>query len=116
MIACSALKRKYRDILVCGICNDKRDTASATLVGEIPASYHTLSNYIFVVLHGPEEVIRSRLQERKGHFMPPALLQSQLDTLELPSQDEKFVMCSLEMTVPDIIQHITSHFPFSTVQ
>lgn len=63
--ACSALKRAYRDILRNG---DKDVT--------------------FVYLKGTEELLKERIKTRKGHFFDPALLKSQLDTLEAPSPDE----------------------------
>jgi len=63
--ACSALKRVYRDILREG---DKDVT--------------------FVYLKGSPELLRERIKTRKGHFFDPALLQSQLDTLEPPTADE----------------------------
>jgi gluconokinase len=63
--ACSALKRVYRDILREG---DKDVT--------------------FVYLKGTPELLRERIKTRTGHFFDPALLQSQLDTLEPPGADE----------------------------
>jgi gluconokinase len=63
--ACSALKRVYRDILRDG---DKDVT--------------------FVYLKGTPELLQERIKTRKGHFFDPALLQSQLDTLEPPGPDE----------------------------
>src|SRR5476649_1404329 len=65
VIACSALKRAYRDILVHGR-NDVR----------------------IVYLNGTEPLIAGRLAQRKGHFMPPGLLASQFKTLESPDQSE----------------------------
>ncbi|WP_016996240.1 gluconokinase [Kocuria atrinae] len=59
VIACSALKRVYRERI--------RSQASGAL---------------FLHLDGSLEVLTGRLEGRSGHFMPPALLQSQLDTLE----------------------------------
>ncbi len=66
VIACSALKRVYRDILV-----------------------HGRKDVRIVFLDGSQELIASRLVKRKGHFMPPDLLPSQFRTLEPPTQDEK---------------------------
>src|SRR6202048_5141209 len=63
VIACSALKRAYRDVLVHGR-NDVR----------------------IIYLSGREPLIASRLALRKGHFMPPGLLASQFKTLEPPDQ------------------------------
>jgi gluconokinase len=61
-IACSALKARYRD----------------TLRG-------TLRQVRFVYLKADEATLRRRLEERGGHFVGPALLSSQLDTLEEPA-------------------------------
>jgi gluconokinase len=63
VLACSALKHAYQDYLE----------------GHDPECVH------YVYLHGPVDLIRRRLAERKGHFMDPDLLQSQLDTLEPPA-------------------------------
>ena len=59
VIACSALKRAYRDKL--------REGAPRVR---------------FLHLHGPREVLQARLDARKGHFFPPDLLASQFATLE----------------------------------
>lgn len=63
VVSCSSLKRAYRDLL---------RTASARPVG-------------FLYLQGTETVLSSRTAARTGHFMPSALLASQLATLEDPS-------------------------------
>ncbi|AWX46363.1 Gluconokinase [Flagellimonas maritima] len=62
VIACSALKQKYRDTLAQDMGTD----------------------LIFVHLEGSFELVKSRLENRKGHFMPVKLLQSQFDSLEPP--------------------------------
>jgi carbohydrate kinase (thermoresistant glucokinase family) len=64
--ACSALKRSYRDRL--------------RLLLEEPVC--------FVCLNPERSVLEERLHRRPGHFMPPSLLDSQLQTLELPQSDE----------------------------
>jgi gluconokinase len=61
VIACSALKKSYRDILVKG--NE---------------------NVVFVYLKGNYDLVRERLLERKGHFFDLKLLESQFETLEEP--------------------------------
>lgn len=63
VLACSALKETYRRTLVHGIA-----TASVK----------------FVLLEGSKELIAERLSERKGHYMNPKLLDSQIATLEPP--------------------------------
>ncbi|WP_284980360.1 gluconokinase [Arthrobacter sp. fls2-241-R2A-200] len=59
VVACSALKRAYRDAI--------RDTAPATT---------------FIQLDVERSLLEERLTDRPGHFMPATLLQSQLETLE----------------------------------
>lgn len=62
VLACSALKQTYRDVLQKRLHNDLR----------------------IVWLDGSREVLLSRLRSRKDHFFPPHLLDSQLATLEPP--------------------------------
>ena len=66
IVTCSALKRRYRDVL--------RD-------GEVT----------FVYLHGTREQLLARLTARQGHFMPASLLDSQLADLEPPDPDERAI-------------------------
>jgi gluconokinase len=80
VIACSALKRAYRDILVHG----RRDVR-------------------IVFLQGTPPLIASRLAQRKGHFMPPGLLESQFKTLEPPGADENPVTVSIDAAVEKIV-------------
>lgn len=65
VIACSALKHAYRD--------------------RLRAAYPDVA---FVLLAPDETVLRRRIRARKGHFMPPSLLTSQLRTLEKPDASE----------------------------
>jgi len=83
VIACSALKRAYRDILVHGR-NDVR----------------------IVYLDGTEPLIAKRLAQRKGHFMPPELLASQFRTLEPPDPSENPVTVSIDASVDAIVDDI----------
>jgi gluconokinase len=83
VIACSALKRVYRDILVHGR-NDVR----------------------IVYLNGSQQLIADRLAKRKGHFMPPDLLPSQFRTLEPPGSDENPVTVSIDASVEVIVDDI----------
>ena len=66
LATCSALKRVYRDRL------------RAKVEGPL----------LFVLLDSPREVLAVLMAHRRGHFMPPALLDSQLATLERPTPDE----------------------------
>jgi len=80
VITCSALRRPYRDLLRTGL--DSLD---------------------FIHLDGPADVIRERMGSRKGHFMPPELLQSQLDTLEALEPDESGVVLDIRGTPDKLI-------------
>jgi gluconokinase len=80
VIACSALRRVYRDILVHGR-NDIR----------------------LVYLNGTQALIADRLSRRKGHFMPQGLLESQFNTLEPPAADERAVTVSIDAPVDRIV-------------
>lgn len=62
VLSCSALKARYRSALSAGIAAP-----------------------LFVHCHGEFEALRARLEARSGHFMPPSLLQSQFDALEMPN-------------------------------
>jgi gluconokinase len=65
VVACSALKRRYRDILRAGTPDLK-----------------------FALLNGSRTLIAERLAKRSGHFMSASLLDSQMATLEEPASDE----------------------------
>ena len=85
VLACSALKRRYRDIIV-GRRPDVR----------------------LVYLKGSEPLIARRMATRHGHFMPPALLHSQFETLEEPRADEHPVVVSIEPRPREIVEHIVT--------
>jgi carbohydrate kinase (thermoresistant glucokinase family) len=83
VVSCSALKRRYRDTLRAA---DPRLT--------------------FVYLKGDRELIRSRLTHRQHHFMPPALLDSQFQTLEEPGADERAIECGIARSPADMVAEI----------
>jgi gluconokinase len=83
VIACSALKRVYRDILV-----------------------HERNDVRIVYLNGTQQLIADRLSQRKGHFMPPGLLASQFKTLEPPERNENPVIVSIDASVDTIVDDI----------
>uniref|UniRef100_A0A8C3WQL4 Gluconokinase n=1 Tax=Catagonus wagneri TaxID=51154 RepID=A0A8C3WQL4_9CETA len=98
VLACSALKKGYRHILIRGKeCAPLKCDESEK--EEKPAEVKLL----VVHLTGSFEVISGRLLKRKGHFMPPELLQSQFNTLEPPSAPENFVQISVDQSPSEII-------------
>ena len=80
ILTCSALKRAYRDILRA----EARDLR-------------------FVFLKGERALIAERLAGRRGHFMPPSLLDSQFAALEEPSLDENAWVCDVRQSPQDIV-------------
>ena len=83
VVACSALRRAYRRVLV-----------------------HGRDDVRIVFLDGTKELIAGRLAVRKGHFMPLDLLDSQFRTLERPAPDEDAVTVSIDATVETIVDNI----------
>jgi gluconokinase len=66
---------------------------------------------IFVYLKGDKELIRSRLTRRQNHFMSPALLDSQFDTLEAPTADEHVIECDITPDPEAIVASILTQLP-----
>ena len=81
IVACSALKKIYRDRI--------RQQA-----GDV----------VFLFLNGKPELIRERMQQRQGHYMQAGLLDSQFQTLEVPTQDEQDVIeLNIDQPVVEIL-------------
>jgi gluconokinase len=91
VIACSALKRTYRDVLLRG-----RDDVR------------------IVFLNGTQQLIAHRLSLRKDHFMPPGLLDSQFRTLEPPGFDENAIDVSIDAPVDTIVNDIVCKLETTT--
>jgi ribose 5-phosphate isomerase A len=83
IITCSALKRSYRQIVV----------------GDRP-------EVRLVYLRGGRDLIAKHLAGRDGHFMPPRLLQSQIDSLEEPSADEEPLIVDVGRPASEIAEEI----------
>jgi carbohydrate kinase (thermoresistant glucokinase family) len=83
VVACSALKRRYRDILV----GDRRDVR-------------------LVYLDGEEALIARRIAIRHEHFMPQSLLHSQFQALESPGPDENPITVSIAPAPDQIVARI----------
>ncbi|AOD13583.1 gluconokinase [Xanthomonas fragariae] len=62
----------------------------------------------FVFLHAAPHVIAARLSARAGHFMPPMLFDSQLQTLELPLDEADVVAVNVDATATDVVQDATT--------
>ena len=87
VVSCSALKRSYRDLLRSAGAADVR----------------------FVYLAGSRALLGERMAQRRGHFMPPSLLESQLAILEEPSADERAWVCDIRDTPETIVGDLVHH-------
>jgi gluconokinase len=85
VITCSALKRQYREIVI----GNRQDVR-------------------LVYLCGSRSLLAERLADRRGHFMPPSLLDSQLATLEPPAPEENAIKVSVDAPVADIVARIVA--------
>ncbi|CAH8548305.1 hypothetical protein MS3_00005107 [Schistosoma haematobium] len=88
ILACSALKKSYRNIL--SSSND--------------ANYQTRT--LFVLLSANKSLLQKRVSERKGHFAHPSLIESQLETLESFGEDEEYLVIDASNSLTDITQQI----------
>ncbi len=85
VVACSALKRAYRDILI----GDRADVR-------------------LVFLKGDHDLIARRIAARADHFMPTTLLDSQFAALEEPQADERPIVVSIVPHPRDIVENIVA--------
>lgn len=85
VIACSALKKKYRDQL-----------------------RHGNDGVCIIYLEGSFNLIWERMRARQVHFMQASMLQSQFDTLEPPSPQNTLIV-SVEHGIDHIVDHIVDH-------
>ena len=83
VVACSALKRKYRD----------------RILAAAPGT-------IFVHLHGTPELLASRMKSREGHFMKATMLASQLETLEPLEADEPGRVYDISLPADEIVRRV----------
>ncbi len=84
LIGCSALKRIYRDRI--------RGVVDAPVC--------------FIHLAGTRQTILRRMQARRDHFMPPALLDSQFATLEPPGSDEQAITVDIDQPLDQVVAAI----------
>jgi gluconokinase len=82
VLACSALKKRYRERL------------------------HVSAEVKFVFLHGSRARIAEQLKHRRGHFMDPALLDSQLADLEEPGPSENVITIELGREPGALVEEI----------
>lgn len=87
VLSCSALKRRYRDVLRQGD-----------------------PHLCFVELDGPRALIEERMRARKGHFMPASLLDSQFRDLEPLQADERGLRVPITGTAQEVTRDILERY------
>lgn len=85
VLSCSALKRRYRDVLRQGAPRLR-----------------------LVYLHGRPELLAARIAARTDHYMPPSLLDSQMAALEPPQPDEAALAFDVALAPQQIVDRIVS--------
>ena len=96
VVACSALKKSYRDYLRFG-GDGMQQTGDSIGVG-------VRTGFVFIDSSGSEDLLRARMANRSGHFMKVDMLQSQLDTLEDPRNEEDVVVVALNACREDQVR------------
>ena len=83
VVACSALKRAYRE----------------RILQKAPGTF-------FLHLHGTPELLESRMKAREGHFMTANMLAGQLETLEPLQADEAGMICDISLPADEIVRRV----------
>ena len=86
VVACSALKRRYRDLLRAAAPDLK-----------------------LVHLSGTHALLDERLRARPGHYMPASLLPSQLSTLQAPEADENALTLTITAAPSELVAQVLDH-------
>lgn len=89
VIACSALRKSYRDIL--------RQPPRANMAQQ-------QLRCVFVYISGTREVLLDRMSKRANHFMKSSMLDSQLATLEVPIDEPDVVTVDLQKTTEEQVE------------
>jgi len=140
IVTCSALKHMYRDILRTGdghgLSSNENQITHQTQESRVSDQSEMIQSskehenctgiikvqdkvldmqdevldLVFVHLTGSEEVLRARLEGRRGHFMPPALLTSQLATLEPLTPREIGFTVNIDATTDSVVIEIMDRF------
>ena len=85
VVACSALKRRYRDIIIGGRADVR-----------------------LIYLEGSRTLIGERLAQRRDHFMPASLLDSQFAALEPPAAEEDAITVSVDAPVDTMVAQLAA--------
>lgn len=100
ILACSTLKKAYRRVLLTGSKSEETSELE--------------EHCLLVLLHGPADILATRLTTRVGHFMPPFMLESQLSQLEIPDDTEQSLQCDITKSIDQIVIEIINRIKLRT--
>lgn len=104
LVACSALKRLYRQILLYG--SKALAFSSGPDLDILPPTY---PDVFFIFLHGDYNLIQQRMVARRGHYMKADMLRSQFDDLEPPSDEENVLPLDIRRSITDMAMEVEKH-------
>ncbi|XP_070761177.1 probable gluconokinase [Enoplosus armatus] len=104
LVACSALKHLYRQILLYG---SKALAPSSAPDQDIPPP--TSPDVFFLFLHGDYDLLYQRMVARNGHYMREHLLRSQFDVLEPPLDEENVLPLDIRRSIADMAKEVEKH-------
>ena len=116
IFAVSGLRKKYREVLAELAPPASIRSSSPTpppSSAALPPSTTAFSPFFpsplyMFLLNAPAAVLLARISARKGHYFPPSLLQSQLDTLEWPGEDEDVIPVDVSLSKEEVVDIIAS--------
>ena len=104
VISCSALKKRYRDVLR-GLGQEENNVKLSTFENcQLLESSKPILKTVFVYIEGTRDVLMDRMMKRTGHFMKPCMLDKQLEALENPVHEEGIIVVSLMDSTEDQVR------------
>lgn len=104
LVACSALKRHYRQILLHGA--KALISSSGSDRDILPPSS---PGVCFLFMHGDYEFIHQRMVARRGHYMKAEMLRSQFESLEPPLDEENVLLLDIRRSISDMAAEVEKH-------
>ena len=109
VLACSALKEQYRQTIILGAeASSEKQRYCSVGDNRQKVSWPLPFYCLVVLLEGPKDLIKERMEKRQGHYMPANLLDSQIEILEEPNNCELYsaVKVSVDQTIEEITNEI----------